>query len=168
MTMKWLFQGEKLLGNLGGIFSKTWKPKKTRQIQGPVITGGELFSSLFLCPTHNDRYRLNLTVVKKIFYRKHMEQSKFFVFLELRFHLLRCVFPYVDASFLFCLYNQDMQTKPNEKVDTWSRERSWDWPPFPKDDQRRKRCMLKKLMILTRKLRFVLILFFCEWSGELS
>ncbi|GMQ10873.1 hypothetical protein CsSME_00053704 [Camellia sinensis var. sinensis] len=31
-------RGEKLLGNLGGIFSKTWKPKKTRQIKGPVMT----------------------------------------------------------------------------------------------------------------------------------
>ncbi|GAB4860827.1 SNAP25 ous protein snap33 [Ancistrocladus abbreviatus] len=33
-----LSRGEKLLGNLGGIFSKTWKPKKTRPITGPVIT----------------------------------------------------------------------------------------------------------------------------------
>jgi len=34
------FQGEKLLGSLGGIFSRTWKPKKTRSITGPVITRG--------------------------------------------------------------------------------------------------------------------------------
>lgn len=34
------FQGEKLLGSLGGLFSKTWKPKKTRAITGPVIVGG--------------------------------------------------------------------------------------------------------------------------------
>ncbi|GLT72447.1 hypothetical protein SLA2020_443810 [Shorea laevis] len=34
-----LSRGEKLLGSLGGMFSKTWKPKKTRPIQGPVITG---------------------------------------------------------------------------------------------------------------------------------
>lgn len=33
-----LSRGEKLLGSLGGIFSKTWKPKKTRPIVGPVIT----------------------------------------------------------------------------------------------------------------------------------
>ncbi|XP_030474139.1 SNAP25 homologous protein SNAP33-like [Syzygium oleosum] len=33
-----LSRGEKLLGNLGGMFSKTWKPKKTRPISGPVIT----------------------------------------------------------------------------------------------------------------------------------
>ncbi|CAN7118026.1 unnamed protein product [Brassica rapa subsp. narinosa] len=33
-----LTQGEKLLGSLGGIFSRTWKPKKTRSITGPVIT----------------------------------------------------------------------------------------------------------------------------------
>ncbi|XP_065878219.1 SNAP25 homologous protein SNAP33-like [Euphorbia lathyris] len=33
-----LSRGEKLLGSLGGIFSKTWKPKKGRAIRGPVIT----------------------------------------------------------------------------------------------------------------------------------
>ncbi|XP_022768927.1 SNAP25 homologous protein SNAP33-like [Durio zibethinus] len=33
-----LSRSEKLLGNLGGMFSKTWKPKKTHQIVGPVIT----------------------------------------------------------------------------------------------------------------------------------
>ncbi|KAH6781653.1 soluble N-ethylmaleimide-sensitive factor adaptor protein 33 [Perilla frutescens var. hirtella] len=33
-----LSRGEKLLGSLGGMFSKTWKPKKNRSISGPVIT----------------------------------------------------------------------------------------------------------------------------------
>ncbi|GMH27582.1 hypothetical protein Nepgr_029425 [Nepenthes gracilis] len=33
-----LSKGEKLLNNLGGIFSKTWKPKKTRNITGPIVT----------------------------------------------------------------------------------------------------------------------------------
>ncbi|XP_038707941.1 putative SNAP25 homologous protein SNAP30 [Tripterygium wilfordii] len=33
-----LSKGEKLLNNLGGMFSKTWKPKKTKDIAGPVIT----------------------------------------------------------------------------------------------------------------------------------
>uniref|UniRef100_A0A1J3K262 SNAP25 homologous protein SNAP33 n=1 Tax=Noccaea caerulescens TaxID=107243 RepID=A0A1J3K262_NOCCA len=33
-----LSRGEKLLGSLGGMFSKTWKPKKTRPINGPMIT----------------------------------------------------------------------------------------------------------------------------------
>lgn len=33
-----LSKGEKLLNNLGGIFSMPWKPKKTREINGPVIT----------------------------------------------------------------------------------------------------------------------------------
>ena len=33
-----LSRGEKLLGSLGGMFSKTWKPKKTRPINGPVVT----------------------------------------------------------------------------------------------------------------------------------
>ncbi|KAK6128153.1 hypothetical protein DH2020_038106 [Rehmannia glutinosa] len=36
-----LSRGEKLLGNLGGIFSKTWKPKKNHPITGPVITRGD-------------------------------------------------------------------------------------------------------------------------------
>lgn len=33
-------QGEKLLNSLGGIFSKSWKPKKTRKITGPMISRG--------------------------------------------------------------------------------------------------------------------------------
>lgn len=36
-----LSRGEKLLGSLGGLFSKTWKPKKTRTITGPVIFGDD-------------------------------------------------------------------------------------------------------------------------------
>jgi hypothetical protein len=35
-------QGEKLLGNLGGIFSRKWKPERTRAITGPVLTRGIL------------------------------------------------------------------------------------------------------------------------------
>ncbi|KAL6995112.1 SNAP25 synaptosomal-associated protein [Sarracenia purpurea var. burkii] len=35
-----LSRGEKLLGSLGGMFSKTWKPKKTHSITGPVMTRG--------------------------------------------------------------------------------------------------------------------------------
>jgi synaptosomal-associated protein 25 len=31
-----LAKSETLLGSLGGFFSKTWKPKKTRQIKGPA------------------------------------------------------------------------------------------------------------------------------------
>ncbi|XP_072956969.1 SNAP25 homologous protein SNAP32-like [Typha angustifolia] len=38
-----LSRGEKLLGSLGGLFSKTWKPKKTRQIKGPILTGDKSF-----------------------------------------------------------------------------------------------------------------------------
>ncbi|XP_029127769.1 putative SNAP25 homologous protein SNAP30 [Cajanus cajan] len=37
-TEKDLSRGEKLLNNLGGMFSKPWKPKKTKEIQGPIIT----------------------------------------------------------------------------------------------------------------------------------
>uniref|UniRef100_A0A8R7PCP5 t-SNARE coiled-coil homology domain-containing protein n=1 Tax=Triticum urartu TaxID=4572 RepID=A0A8R7PCP5_TRIUA len=32
-----LSRSETLLGSLGGFFSKTWKPKKTRQIRGPAV-----------------------------------------------------------------------------------------------------------------------------------
>lgn len=32
-----LSRGEKLLGSLGGMFSKTWKPKKTHSITGPKL-----------------------------------------------------------------------------------------------------------------------------------
>ncbi|KAK8942534.1 hypothetical protein KSP39_PZI009265 [Platanthera zijinensis] len=32
-----LSRGEKLLGSLGGMFSKPWKPVKSRKIQGPVL-----------------------------------------------------------------------------------------------------------------------------------
>ena len=37
------FQGEKLLGDLGGLFSKKWKPKKNGAIRGPMLTRGKLF-----------------------------------------------------------------------------------------------------------------------------
>ncbi|XP_022726502.1 putative SNAP25 homologous protein SNAP30 [Durio zibethinus] len=33
-----LHKGEKLLNSLGGMFSMPWKPKKTKEITGPVIT----------------------------------------------------------------------------------------------------------------------------------
>ncbi|KAJ7978482.1 SNAP25-likeous protein SNAP33-like [Quillaja saponaria] len=36
-----LSRSEKLLGSLGGMFSRTWKPKKTRPVMGPVITGDD-------------------------------------------------------------------------------------------------------------------------------
>ncbi|KAG1347834.1 SNAP25-like protein SNAP33 [Cocos nucifera] len=38
-----LSRGEKLLGSLGGIFSKTWKPKKNREIKGPALTRDDSF-----------------------------------------------------------------------------------------------------------------------------
>ncbi|XP_072991213.1 SNAP25 homologous protein SNAP32-like [Typha latifolia] len=38
-----LSRSEKLLGSLGGIFSKPWKPKKTRQIKGPTMTRDDSF-----------------------------------------------------------------------------------------------------------------------------
>lgn len=38
-----LSRGEKLLGSLGGIFSKTWKPKKSREIKGPVLSRDDSF-----------------------------------------------------------------------------------------------------------------------------
>ncbi|KAJ6841977.1 SNAP25 homologous protein SNAP33-like [Iris pallida] len=38
-----LSRGEKLLGSLGGLFSKTWKPKRGREIKGPVLTRDDSF-----------------------------------------------------------------------------------------------------------------------------
>ncbi|KAK1267834.1 hypothetical protein QJS04_geneDACA005185 [Acorus gramineus] len=38
-----LSRGEKLLGSLGGMFSKTWKPKKGRPIKGPVLSKDDSF-----------------------------------------------------------------------------------------------------------------------------
>ncbi|XP_047338756.1 SNAP25 homologous protein SNAP33-like [Impatiens glandulifera] len=37
-----LSRGEKLMGSLGGMFSKTWKPTKNRPISGPTITRDEV------------------------------------------------------------------------------------------------------------------------------
>ncbi|OWM62815.1 putative SNAP25 homologous protein SNAP30 [Punica granatum] len=37
-TEKDVSRGEKILGNLGGMFSKTWKPKKGKEITGPEVT----------------------------------------------------------------------------------------------------------------------------------
>lgn len=37
-TEKDLSRGEKLLNNLGGMFSMPWRPKKNKEIKGPVIT----------------------------------------------------------------------------------------------------------------------------------
>lgn len=39
--MTYLFQGERILGSLGGLFSRTWKPKKGREIKGPVLSRGK-------------------------------------------------------------------------------------------------------------------------------
>lgn len=44
ILVKW--QGEKLLNSLGGMFSKTWKPKKTKSIDGPKSTPG-----MYVCLT---------------------------------------------------------------------------------------------------------------------
>jgi len=36
------------LNNLGGMFSKPWKPKKTKNITGPMITPGFKASELLI------------------------------------------------------------------------------------------------------------------------
>lgn len=38
-----LSTGEKLLGSLGGMFSKTWKPKKSRPVAGPALSKNDSF-----------------------------------------------------------------------------------------------------------------------------
>ncbi|KAL1541675.1 Helical region found in SNAREs [Salvia divinorum] len=58
-----LSMGEKLLGSLGGMFSKTWKPKKMRSITGPVITRDDLVQRK---SNHlEQRERLGLTSASK-------------------------------------------------------------------------------------------------------
>lgn len=61
-------QGEKLLNNLGGMFSKPWKPKKTREIQGPIITPGflltlHLYNSTFWSFSFIDQATNNTIIV---------------------------------------------------------------------------------------------------------
>lgn len=58
-----LSRGEKLLNNLGGMFSKTWKPKKTQDIAGPVITADA--SSKRSVNNLEQRQRLGLAPVPK-------------------------------------------------------------------------------------------------------
>ncbi|XP_004490150.1 putative SNAP25 homologous protein SNAP30 [Cicer arietinum] len=62
-TEKDLSRGEKLLNNLGGMFSKPWKPKKTRDIQGPVITSDN--SSKKNIKNKEDREKLGLAPLPK-------------------------------------------------------------------------------------------------------
>ncbi|KAK8952682.1 hypothetical protein KSP40_PGU014977 [Platanthera guangdongensis] len=50
-----LRRGEKLLGSLGGLFSKKWKPKTNRGIKGPVLTDDP-----FLRRCNNTEVRLKL------------------------------------------------------------------------------------------------------------
>ncbi|CAN6717703.1 unnamed protein product [Malus baccata var. baccata] len=56
-----LSRGEKLLGSLGGMFSKTWKPKRTRPISGPVITGDHAVRR----SSQEEREKLGLTPAPK-------------------------------------------------------------------------------------------------------
>ncbi|KAM1322860.1 hypothetical protein ACFX2I_015590 [Malus domestica] len=56
-----LSRGEKLLGSLGGMFSKTWKPKRTRPISGPVITGDHAVRR----GSQEEREKLGLTPAPK-------------------------------------------------------------------------------------------------------
>ncbi|PRQ16288.1 putative target SNARE coiled-coil domain-containing protein [Rosa chinensis] len=56
-----LSRGEKLLGSLGGIFSKTWKPKKGRTITGPVITADAAIKR----SSQSEREKLGLTPAPK-------------------------------------------------------------------------------------------------------
>ncbi|XP_076889854.1 putative SNAP25 homologous protein SNAP30 [Bidens hawaiensis] len=60
-----LSKGEKILGNLGGMFSMTWKPKKGKEIKGPDSKG--LYSmSHFLCINFKLRSRFGLCFISEI------------------------------------------------------------------------------------------------------
>ncbi|KAJ4804485.1 soluble N-ethylmaleimide-sensitive factor adaptor protein 33 [Rhynchospora pubera] len=57
-----LSRGEKLLGSLGGMFSKKWKPKKNGPIKGPKLARDEAFAKK---GSHMEqRQRLGLTDTK--------------------------------------------------------------------------------------------------------
>ncbi|XP_023542548.1 putative SNAP25 homologous protein SNAP30 [Cucurbita pepo subsp. pepo] len=58
-----LSKGEKLLNNLGGMFSKPWKPKKTKEITGPLITADN--SSGRTENNKEEREKLGLSTGKK-------------------------------------------------------------------------------------------------------
>ena len=62
-TEKDLSKGEKLLNNLGGMFSKPWKPKKTKEIKGPVIASDK--SSKKDVKNKEDREKLGLAPLPK-------------------------------------------------------------------------------------------------------
>ncbi|KAI4340135.1 hypothetical protein MLD38_025001 [Melastoma candidum] len=55
-----LSRGEKLLGSLGGLFERKWKPKKTRPISGPTITRYDV-QSKGSASTIEQREKLGLT-----------------------------------------------------------------------------------------------------------
>ncbi|KAA8532918.1 hypothetical protein F0562_032965 [Nyssa sinensis] len=57
-----LSKGEKLLGNLGGMFSMPWKPKKTRDITGPSTTKDDYFKGK---KNKEQREKLGLAPVPK-------------------------------------------------------------------------------------------------------
>lgn len=58
-------QGEKLLGSLGGIFSKTWKAKKTKKITGPMVGRGRT-STLSKCVVLCDNRRILLGTQRRV------------------------------------------------------------------------------------------------------
>lgn len=62
-TEKDLSKGEKLLNNLGGMFSKPWKPKKGKTITGPIITPDN--SSKKNVKNKEDREKLGLAPLPK-------------------------------------------------------------------------------------------------------
>ncbi|KAI9111522.1 hypothetical protein K1719_017212 [Acacia pycnantha] len=62
-TEKDLTKGEKLLNSLGGMFSKSWKLKKTRNIQGPLIITPDNLSKK--SEEDMERQRLGLAAMPK-------------------------------------------------------------------------------------------------------
>uniref|UniRef100_A0A0E0KAF7 t-SNARE coiled-coil homology domain-containing protein n=1 Tax=Oryza punctata TaxID=4537 RepID=A0A0E0KAF7_ORYPU len=74
-----LSMSEKLLGSLGGLFSKTWKPKRNQQIKGPISQNNSFTSSanhmeqrqrLGISSTHepssNQVHRSPATAIEKV------------------------------------------------------------------------------------------------------
>ncbi|KAJ6672525.1 SYNAPTOSOMAL ASSOCIATED PROTEIN [Salix viminalis] len=83
-----LSRGEKILGSLGGMLSKTWNPKKNRPIRGPVITRDALPQGrgnhldqreklgLNLAPKEQSSTRTPLPETANAFQKVEFEKSK--------------------------------------------------------------------------------------------
>ncbi|KAJ0980193.1 hypothetical protein J5N97_008448 [Dioscorea zingiberensis] len=70
-----LSRGEKLLGSLGGLFSKTWKPKKNRTIKGPVSIADTSFQRKANHTEQREKLGISSNQKEKSTVRQHHTES---------------------------------------------------------------------------------------------